>query len=71
MAKKVFVFLTFAAIITLVAMALTKPEPWEHQAAVREIVMKVVGREVANMPLPKCYDGNGCGNECSRQFPAE
>ncbi len=55
MAKKVFVFLTFAAIITLVAMALTKPEPWEHQAAVREIVMKVVGREVANMPLPKEY----------------
>ena len=33
MAKKVFVFLTFVALILLAAMAFSKPEPWEHQAA--------------------------------------
>lgn len=53
MAKKIFVFLTFVVIIVLVVMALTKPEPWEHQAAVRELAMKVVSQEVASVQLPK------------------
>ena len=53
MAKKIFVFLAFVVIIVLVAMSLTKPEPWEHQAAVRALAMKVVGQEVSSVELPK------------------
>jgi hypothetical protein len=53
MAKKVFVFLTFVVIVALVAMALTKPESWKHQAAVRELAMTVVGQKMADVQLPQ------------------
>lgn len=52
MAKKVFVFLTFVVLILLAAMAFSKPEPWEHQAAVRQLAMNVVSQEVSNAQLP-------------------
>ena len=52
MAKKIFVFLTFVVIIVLVVMALTKPEPWEHQAAVRELAMRVVSQGMADVRMP-------------------
>lgn len=59
MAKKVFVFLTFVVIAVLVAMALTKPESWKHQAAVRELTMKVVGQKMADIPLPQEFVSTG------------
>ncbi len=52
MAKKVFVFLTFVVLILLTAMAFSKPQPWEHQAAVRQLAMNVVSHEVSNAQLP-------------------
>lgn len=52
MAKKVFVFLTFVVLILLTAMAFSKPEPWEHHAAVRQLAMNVVSQEVSNAQLP-------------------
>jgi hypothetical protein len=52
MAKKIFVFLTLAVIITLVAMALTKPEAWQHYGEVRSLAMKVASQEAAKMQLP-------------------
>ena len=52
MAKKVFVFLTFVVLILLAAMAFSKPEPWEHQTAVRQLALNVVSKEVSNAKLP-------------------
>lgn len=52
MAKKIFVFLTFVVIIMLVAMALTKPEAWEHYGEVRSMAMKVASQEAAKLQLP-------------------
>ena len=34
-------------------MALTKPEPWEHQAAVRELAIRVASQEAAKLQLPE------------------
>ena len=78
MAKKVFVFLTFVALILLAAMAFSKPEPWEHQAAVRQLAMNVVSQEVSNAQLPDELVAAGAADElehridqCCRFFPAE
>ena len=55
MAKKVFIFLTFAVLVLLVVMALTKPEPWLHQAEVRKLAQSVASQKMSNIKLPEEY----------------
>lgn len=55
MAKRVFVLLTLVVVALLVVMALTKPEPWEHQAEVRKMALSVASQEITNMKLPEKY----------------